>query len=105
MRSGLIVGLLVLVLPSVALARMRCPDWAKLGPDQKVASVEGMVEGHLSSNKSQRYTNANRISIRRCLEANLSRIVDDIDNECSRSDRSQDPVDDTFDRYLLSCVD
>jgi hypothetical protein len=105
MRSALIVGLLVLVLPTVGMARMRCPDWEKLGPEAKVESVEGMIEGHLSSNKSQRYTNANRVSIRRCLEANVSRIVDDIDDECSRSGRSRDPVDDTFDRYLLSCVD
>jgi hypothetical protein len=43
--------------------------------------------------------------MRRCLEANLSRIVDDIDDRCSRSSRSQDPVDDVFDTWLLSCVD
>lgn len=105
MRSWMMVGLLVLALPGAAMARMRCPDWKKLGPEAKLESVEGMVEGHLSSNKSQRYTNANRVSMRRCLEGNISRIVDDIDDACSRSNRSQDPVDDTFDRYLLSCVD
>jgi len=104
MRSWSIVFLLALMCPTAASARMRCPDWEKLGPAEKSQSVEGMIEGHLSSNKSQRYTNANRVSMRRCLEANVGRIVDDIDDACSRSERSQDPVDDTFDRYLLSCV-
>ena len=104
MRVWVIAGLLALALPVAAGARMGCPDWQALGPDQKVASVEAMIEGHLSSNKSKRFTSANRVSIRRCLEANVGRIVDDIDNECSSGTRLADPVDDVFDRYLLSCV-
>ena len=105
MRCFLLVLLLVLALPAVGTARLRCPDWEKLGPAEKQEAIAGMIDGHLSSNKSQRYTHANRVSMRRCLEANLSRIVDDIDDACSRSNRSQDPVDDTFDTYLLSCID
>jgi len=104
MRVWLMTGLLVLALPIAVGARMRCPDWQALGPDQKVASVEAMIEGHLSSNKSQRFTNANRVAIRRCLEANVGRIIDDIDDECSSGKRSSDPVDDVFDSYLLTCV-
>ena len=83
---------------------MRCPDWQGLGPDEKVASVKAMIEGHLSSNKSQRYTSANRVAMRRCLEANVTLIIDDIDDQCSSGQRSSDPVDDVFDGYLLSCV-
>ncbi len=104
MRIWLLTGLLVLALPLAVGARMRCPDWQALGPDQKVASVEAMIEGHLSSNKSKRYTSANRVAMRRCLEASVGRIIDDIDEECSRGNRSSDPVDDVFDSYLLSCV-
>ncbi len=104
MRGWLIGGLLVMVLPGAAMARIGCRDWQKLGPGEKTASVEAMIVGHLSSNKSQRYTSANRVAMRRCLEARVGRIIDDIDNECGRSGRSQDPVDDTFDGYLLSCV-
>jgi len=104
MRIWLLTGLLVLALPLAVGARMRCPDWQVLGPDQKVASVEAMIEGHLSSNKSKRYTSANRVAMRRCLQANVGRIIDDIDNECSSSTRSSDPVDDVFDTYLVSCV-
>ena len=105
MRVWVITGLLALALPVAAGARMRCPDWQALGPDEKVASVEAMIEGHLSSNKSKRFTSENLIAMRRCLEANVQRIVDDIDNECSSGARSSDPVDDVFDSYLLSCVD
>jgi hypothetical protein len=104
MRYWLLTGLLVLALPLAVGARMRCPDWQALGPDEKVASVEGMIEGHLSSNKGKRFTSENRIAMRRCLEANVGRIVDDIDDECNSGQRSSDPVDDVFDRYLLSCV-
>jgi hypothetical protein len=42
--------------------------------------------------------------MRRCLEANIGLIIDDIDGQCSSSKRSADPVDDVFDSYLLSCV-
>ena len=104
MRVWLMTGLLVLALPIAVGARMRCPDWQALGPDQKVASVEAMIEGHLSSNKSKRFTSENRVAMRRCLEANVQRIVDDIDSRCSMGTRSSDPVDDVFDTYLLSCV-
>ncbi len=104
MRVWLMTGLLALALPFAAGARLRCPDWQELSPDEKVASVEAMIEGHLSSNKSKRYTSANRVAMRRCLEANVGRIIDDIDEECGSSSRSSDPVDDVFDRYLLSCV-
>ena len=105
MRFWMIAGLLALALPVVAGARMRCPDWQALDPEQKVASVEAMIESHLTSGKSKRFTNENRVAMRRCLEANVRRIVDDIDNECSSGTRSSDPVDDVFDSYLLSCVD
>ena len=105
MRIRMATLLLTVALPLSADARLRCPDWESLGPQDKAASVEGMIEDHLSSNKSKRYTSANRVEMRRCLEANLSRIVDDIDDRCSRSSRSQDPVDDVFDTWLLSCVD
>ena len=104
MRTWTIVVMLALALPAAASARLRCPGWQALGPQQKVASVEGMIEGHLSSNKSQRFPSENRVAMRRCLESNLSRIVDDIDNECASNNRSQDPVDDTFDTWLLSCI-
>ena len=104
MRVWLWTGLLALAVPIAAGARMGCKDWQDLDREQKTASVEAMIEGHLSSNKSKRYTNENRVAMRRCLKANVSRIIDDIDNECSSSTRSSDPVDDVFDQYLLSCV-
>lgn len=104
MRVWLSTGLLALALPVAAGARLDCPDWQALGPDQKVAGVEAMIERHLTSNKSKRFTSTNRVALRRCLEANVARIIDDIDNACSSAQRSGDPVDDVFDRYLLSCV-
>ena len=105
MRIGLIVGLLVMALPAAGLARMDCPDWKHLDKDGKNAAIADMIEGHLTSNKSQRYTSANRVAIGRCLNANVGRMTDDMDHECSSSGRSQDPIDDTFDRYLLSCIE
>ena len=105
MRIWMLTILLAVAFPLAAEARLSCKAWQALSPEDKATSVEGMIEGHLSSNKSQRYTSANRVRIRRCLESNLGLIVDDIDDRCGRRDRSADPVDDTFDKWLLSCVD
>lgn len=104
MRFWIPIGLLLLALPAAAGARLRCNDWEALSPEQKVAAVADMIDGHLTSNKNQRFTSANRTRMKRCLEGLMDQIVDDIDEACQRSSRSKDPVDDVFDKYLLSCV-
>lgn len=104
MRSWLVVLALLLAHPAAGADRLSCQDWERLGPAEKTTSVQAMIERHLSSDKRKRFTDTNPVKLRRCLEANLRSIADDIDGACAESNRSQDPVDDTFDGYLMSCV-
>jgi hypothetical protein len=75
--------LLSLALPISTEARLRCPGSMALGPEEKVARVEGMIQRYHTSNKSKRYTSGNRVAMRRCLEGNVDRIIDDIDDGCA----------------------
>jgi hypothetical protein len=96
---------LLLASPAVAAADLSCSEWRRLGPEQKAASVQGMIEGHLGSNAGKRFTSENKAAMRRCLSDFAPRIVDDMDDVCSDV-RTAGPgaIDDVFDRYLLSCV-
>jgi hypothetical protein len=104
MRRWMFVLALLLAHPAASAPRMDCQDWERLSPAEKPASVQEMIERHLSSDKRKRFTDTNPVNLRRCLEANLQSIIDDVDGACAESNRSQDPVDDTFDGYLMSCV-
>lgn len=104
MREAILIGLLVLVWSSSAMAG-DCPRWRRLDPAAKLADVDGMISGHLESNASKKYTSENKVVIRRCLKAFVPQIVEEIDQAClDRPGASAEFVDDIFDRYLLSCI-
>ena len=94
--------LIAIALPGAAFA-VDCAQWKRLDDDQRTASIERMIQGHVFSDKGTKYTSENRIAMKRCLEDFVSRIHDDFDETCSRS-ASRDAIDDVFDRYFLSCV-
>jgi hypothetical protein len=105
MRYALAVLVAVLAGPMAASADLTCRDWNGLGPEQRQATVQQMIEGHLSSEKSQRYTSANRVAMKRCLERLAGRIMDDFDEVCSQKrTASMGAIDEVFDKYLISCV-
>ena len=104
MREAILISLVVLAWSPSALAG-DCPRWLRLDPAAKQSDVEGMIEGHLESNASKKYTSENKVVIRRCLKAFVPRIVEEIDQAClDRPGASTEFVDDIFDRYLLSCI-
>jgi hypothetical protein len=96
---------LLLASPVVAAADLTCSEWKRLGPEQKAASVQGMIEGHLGSNAGKRFTSENKAAMRRCLAQLAERMIDEMNDVCSDA-RTAGPgaIDDVFDRYLLSCV-
>ena len=95
----------VLAWPCLATADMTCPEWKRLSYEQKAASVQGMIDGHLGSNAGKRFTNENKGAMRRCLKELSGRILDDINDVCSDAKTAgMGAVDDVFDRYLVSCV-
>jgi hypothetical protein len=104
MRSFLVVCLAVVAWSTSAWA-MECSGWQRLDDDQKLAAIQQMIGGHLSSNVGRKYTSENTVAMRRCLEGFVERIRDDFDDACSKGMRTgKKALDDIFDRYFLSCV-
>jgi len=97
--------LLLLVAGALPAAASDCPAWLRLDAGARRDEVDGMISGHLSSNTSKKYTSENKVAIRRCLNAFVPRIVEEIDQACADRPRGNaEYVDDLFDRYLLSCI-
>ena len=94
--------LFAISLPGTAAA-LDCSEWNRLDNDQKRASIEDMIQGHVFSDYGTKFTSENRIAMKRCVQGFMSRIHDDFDETCSRS-ASRQAIDDVFDRYFLSCV-
>lgn len=104
MREAVLVGLLALVWSPSALAG-DCRSWNRLDPAAKRSDVEGMINGHLESNTSKKYTSEDKVAIRRCLREFAPQILEQIDQACAdRPGANAEYVDDIFDRYLLSCI-
>ena len=105
-NAALLVALaLALLAAGAAGARPRCSDWTTLGPDEKLASVEQLIQGHVYSKSGEKYTSENRILMQRCLERMRGQIVDEFDGACREGmSVGLDVLDEIFDRYFLSCV-
>jgi len=104
MREAILIGLLLFAWSPSAMAG-DCPSWRRLALEAKTSDIEGMIEGHLNSNASKKYTNENTATIRRCLKGFVPQIIEQIDQACTdRPGANAEYVDDIFDRYLLSCI-
>jgi hypothetical protein len=103
-RSFLVVCLAA-VAGSTSAWAMECSNWGRLDDDQKLAAIERMIDGHLSSNVGRKYTSENTVAMRRCLDEFVPLIRDDFDDACSKGmSTGKSALDDIFDRYFLSCV-
>lgn len=104
MRRMLWVSWLMLAWPLAATA-VECQSWQRMDDDQKTATVQQMIDGHLDSDRGRSFTSENKVAMRRCLEAFRGQIVAEFDGACAEGlSASLDVLDQTFDRYFLSCV-
>lgn len=104
MRSTWLAIATLLLWPGLAAA-VDCADWRRMTPEQKDAKVAAMIESHLNSNVSKRYTSENLVAMRRCLQDFAPEIRDQFDGACAQgSAASLGALDEIFDRHLLSCV-
>jgi hypothetical protein len=104
MRAAIIVGLMLLAWSPSARAG-DCQYWNRLPPADRITEIESMINGHLESNTSRKYTSENKANMRRCLREFIPQIVEQIDQACAdRPGASDDYVDDIFDKFLLSCI-
>jgi hypothetical protein len=105
MRAAVLIGVLVFGGAGAAAAAADCRGWLRLDAEGRRAEVGGMINGHLSSHASKRYTSENRVAIQRCLKGFVGEIVEEIDAACEeRPNANAEYVDDIFDRYFLSCI-
>jgi len=101
----MIVAIVALALASPAAAdKVSCGGWKRLGSEQKVDHIYGVIETHLNSNRSKSFTSEHNSRMRRCLQDFTPRIVLDYDDACSEGRITREGLDDIFDGYLLSCV-
>ncbi len=104
MRGIIATLLLVIAWPAAAVAG-NCREWRRMDEAQKVAELDGMIEGHLNSNVGRKYTSENRVAMRRCLQGFAGEIREQIDGACAEGLRVEmNALDQIFDRYFLSCV-
>ena len=95
---------LALVLASTASA-IECQDWTRLAGASKAGVVRELIEERLASDVAQRYTSANRVAIRACLQPYVPRIVAEFDGICAEGmSAAMNALDEAFDGYFLSCV-
>ena len=103
MKRAALLVLLLLSLPLPADAT-RCRQWDRMGPAQKEATIQGLIDG-LARNNSVRQTGVNLVTVRRCLEGKAWRIQDEFDGACARGmSESLDVLDRIFKSYAWSCI-
>ena len=100
------VGITIVgVLWAGVAAADECSSWMRLSEAEKVAKVEHMIEGHLTSNVGKRYTSENTVAMRRCLHGFVGDLRAEFDGACAPEVQSpMGIIDEIFDRYFLSCV-
>ena len=82
MRATLLLALLVALLLAEPALAMSCRDWERLGPQQRAASVEHMIQSAVSGSGGRSYR-VNRDAIARCLGASSRDIEYAFDGVCS----------------------
>jgi hypothetical protein len=103
MRLPLAVALGSLLLAAPASA-VTCPNWVRLGGEQRAATIDGMIQRVVRSQVAQQY-NVSKQRVARCLERSAQRIEDDFDDACSdRRTAGMQALNNIFNKYVWSCV-
>ena len=102
--SALLAGVLIL---SVGVAHpagaITCRQWARLGPDQRLATVDRMIENAVGGSGGRQYQ-IDRGGIGRCLYWEAENIGYDFDRACSdASTAGMQALDKIFKSYIWSC--
>jgi hypothetical protein len=104
MRNAIATLFAALLVASPATA-IECDEWTRLAPASKPGAIQQLIEARLSSDEAQRYTSANHVNIRACMQPQVPRLVAQFDGVCAEGmSASMDALDEVFDQYFLSCV-
>ena len=104
MRAIPLLGLLVALLLAEPALAMSCRDWERLGPQQRAAAVEQMIQSAVSGSGGRSY-DIDRGAIARCLGANSRDIEYAFDGVCSDPRTAgMNAIRTVFKDFIWSCV-
>ena len=80
-----------------------CRQWTRLGPDQRIATIDRMIENAVGGSGGRQYQ-VDRYSIGRCLAWEVENIAYDFDGACAdASSAGMQALDKIFKSYIWSC--
>jgi hypothetical protein len=80
-----------------------CRQWTRLGPDQRIATIDRMIENAVGGSGGRQYQ-VDRYSIARCLGWEVENIGYDFDGACAdASTAGMQALDKIFKSYIWSC--
>ena len=104
MRAIPLVALLAALLLAEPARAMSCSQWEGLGPQQKAAAVEQMIQSAVSGSGGRSYK-VDRGAITRCLRASSRNIEYDFDGVCGDPRTAgMNAIRTTFKDFIWSCV-
>ena len=106
MQGSRVIAVLVAA-TTLALAApagaVTCRSWTRMDDAQRSATVERMIRSAVRSNSSQHYT-GNHGAVERCLFNNAREIEYAFDDVCEDKRQGLQALNNTFNRYVWSCV-
>ena len=104
LRAGICMALVTVVMASPAHA-IRCKDWVRMNPAQRVQALQADFHAILSSARASNWATVNKTVTNQCLNQNMPRIAADFDEQCSKGLRAPvDILDRTLMNYVRSCA-
>ncbi len=101
---GIALGALLLATVATPASAMNCRQWNRLGPNQRTATIDRMIERAVTSNQARQY-GTNLGAVRRCLQGFMRDIEYDFDDACSRGTTAgMRALENIFRSYIWSCV-
>ena len=99
--AALLLAALLLAEPALA---MTCSQWEGLGPQQKAAAVEQMIQSAVSGSGGRSYK-VDRGAMTRCLRASSRDIEYEFDGVCSDSRTAgMNAIRTTFKDFIWGCA-
>ena len=103
-RFTILLAVLSALTLAPAAGAITCRQWGRLGPTERVGTVESMIQSTLASSAG-RSTQVNRGAVERCLRREARSIEYAFDDVCSDSTRaSMRAIENTFKEYIWSCI-
>jgi hypothetical protein len=106
MKTRLVGGLILLFLLLAAQPghAIKCKQWERMGPAQKSASIDRMIQNTLSGSGGRQYK-IDRGAVGRCLQRYAQSIGYDFDSACAdASSASMQALNRIFKNYIWSCA-